>query len=119
MTSCTPPPVDDDPAYTALLEADAMARQCLQVAQGQLNPSAMTNAERAVYDSTGDVLVYELRGAADWLRGLRWAHRHNPQAVRAALAEAIGLDVLRIDVQQLRTDADELAEAVAALEGQR
>ena len=78
----------------------------------------MSDAECAVSYSTGDVLVYECRGAANWLRGLRWAHRHNPQAVRAALAEAIGLDVLRAAVQQLRTDADELAEAVAALEGQ-
>jgi len=35
------------------------------------------------------------------------------------LTERLGLDVLRDDIRELRTDTDELIEAVANLEAQR
>ncbi len=119
MTSYTPPPLDDDPAYTGLLEANAAARQMLLTAQSQLKPSAMSDAEQVVAETSGDILAYELRRAADLVRALRWAQQHNPNTLRDVLNEATGLGILRDDIRELRSDADTLAEVVAALEGQQ
>lgn len=107
------PPVDSDPAYNALLEANVNARQALQDAQAVMNPSAMTAAEQLLDDVSGDIVKYELRRAADLMRGLRFAQRHNPEALRAALNEAAGIDVRRDDIRELRSDVDEVIEKLA------
>jgi hypothetical protein len=112
------PPPDDDPAYTALLEAEAIARQALQSAQARNSPSAMTNAEWNLADASGAIYAYELGQAGHWNRSLRFVVRHYPDSLRMKLMELLGLDVLREDIRQLRADTDEIAEAVATLKAQ-
>ena len=113
------PPVDSDPAYNALLEADAAARVYLQAMQAKGNSSAITNAEWNVADASGAILAYEQNCSGKWLRDLRFVIRHFPELHRIMLMELLGLDVLRDGLRELRADTDEIAEAVANLEAKR
>jgi hypothetical protein len=108
-----PSPMDADPTHTALLEAHSNARQDLQVAQVNMNAAAMSAAEQRLDDVSCDILKYEQRQAAVVMRGLRFAHRHHPETLRAILNEAIGGDVLRDDLREMRSDVDEVIEKLA------
>jgi len=67
--SSYPPPLDEDPTYTGLLEAEAAARQALQAARAEPSPSAMTNAEWNLTEASADTLAHELRQAGNWNHG--------------------------------------------------
>jgi hypothetical protein len=110
------PPPDSDPEYTALLEADAEARMDLQAAQAKGNPSAISDAGWKVTEAYGTILAYEQRQAGNWIRGLRFVIRHFRELLRMMLVELLGLDVLREDIRALRSDTDDIADAVVNLE---
>lgn len=72
--------------------------------------------EMARREALGEVHGIEKDAASDFIFGLRMADRHNADALRTLIGESVR-DAVDVAVHELRQDVQDLAEAVAALEG--
>jgi len=100
--------------HTEALERWAAAKQAAWRARVGKAPD-LAELERAEDDALADVVALEMQSGEDVVFAIRQAVKHQAAGVRALLKE-VGLPLVAGAVEELRTEIQDLADAVAALE---